>query len=114
FGIVSAEVIECDDYYITDRFGQIIIKGVMPYPSENGEYILNAREVFDNKWGHQYEVINMCTSIALDPNDNAGQRVYLETLFSPNQVEAMYEALDNPYEVLLNKEADKLIQVKGC
>lgn len=114
FGIISAEVLECNDYYVTDKYGNVVVKGTMPYPNENGEYILNAKEVFDNKWGHQYEVINMCTSITLDPGDKVGQRVYLETLFSSRQVESMYDALENPYEVLLNKEADKLVEVKGC
>lgn len=114
FGIVSAEVLECEDYYETDRRGNLIVKGTMPHPKENGEYILRAKEAFDNKWGPQYEVINMCTSITLDPEDKQGQRTYLETIFTPGQVESMYTALDSPYEALMNKDVSKLITVKGC
>lgn len=114
FGIITAEVLECDSVYETDRNNLLVVKGIMPYPKEGGEYILNAKEIYDNKWGYQYEAINMCTSITLDPEDKQGQRVYMETLFSDKQIDAMNEALENPYEVLLNKDVEKLVTVKGC
>lgn len=114
FGIITAEVLECDKTYHTDKNNYLVVKGTMPYPKENGEYILNGKEIYDNKWGYQYEVINMCTSIALSLDDKEGQRVYLETIFTDSQVNTMYEYLDDPYQVLLNKDAERLIQVKGC
>lgn len=115
FGIVEVypeEVIEGKVTYENKR-NTIIVKGTMPPPTVGGVYILIAEETEDPKWGRQYKSLVMTTSIALDADDKDGQKRFLETIFTKNQVKAMYEALDNPYEALLKKNTQELIKIKG-
>lgn len=86
----------------------------MPLPKTGAEYYLEAKEIIDPKWGQQYDVIKMYSSLFLDETDKKGQKLYLGSFFTENQVNNMYEVLENPYESLLNKDVESLIQVNGC
>lgn len=89
-----------------------VAKGEMCKVAIGHQYFLTAEKVTDPKWGDQYEIKSLAANIKVDDRD--GQRKYLESLFTPQQVEAMYEALEDPFNVLLSKSAVELCKVKGC
>ena len=109
FGIICANVIEADEEIQKDKYGKMIVKGIMPEPQPGIKYNLYASYVVDEKWGNQYEVISMYTNLNIDVNDVEGQKEFLKVLFTDNQVDAMYEALENPYMTLYNKDATSLV-----
>lgn len=115
FGIVVASPIEMEKGKpILDKYGTFILKGTMPQPRLGGKYSVSAYEVNDTKWGIQYVITSMYSSLALSEDDYDGQRTFLNTIFTDLQVQNMYAALENPYLALKNKEVDKLITIKGC
>lgn len=97
-----------------DGFGNIIIKGVMPQLEIKNMYNLTAEYVEDPKWGGQYNIIAIYTALAFGENDAIGQKKFLASIFTPLQVENMYNALENPFEVLKANDAAQLVKVKGC
>lgn len=98
----------------TDKFNQITIKGVMPQLVEGNPYNLAADYVEDPKWGGQYNIISIYSAITFGENDKVGQKKFLSTLFTPLQIENMYEALENPYDILKKNDAMSLVKIKGC
>ena len=115
FGIITAFIDEVHEGEpILDNWGKITLKGNMPFPRKMGSYLVEAEEVTDKKWGKQYQVIKMLTTVLLKKDDKDGQRKYLETLFTEKQVSDLYEALDDPYKVLIEKNVKELVKVKGC
>ncbi len=93
---------------------RVVFKGEMPTPKVGAMYTIIANYVDDPKWGGQYNVLSMCDAIVFDLKDEVGKKRYLCSLYTPNQVEEMYKVLDDPYEVLKNKDHMSLIRVKGC
>ena len=98
----------------TDNFNQITIKGTMPQLVIGTPYVLVADYVEDPKWGGQYDIVSIYSAITFGENDKVGQKKFLSTLFTPIQVESMYETLDDPFESLKNNNVEDLIKVKGC
>lgn len=41
------------------------------------------------------------------------KRAFIESVFTPNQVIALYNQYDDPYTLIENKDTDKLVEVKG-
>lgn len=115
FGIieVSAEEVMAGKISYSPRKKSFIVKGVMPEPNMGSVYMLIAEECDDPKWGKQYKALTMTSSVVIGENDADGQKKFLLSLFTPNQVEAMYNALDNPYKVFIDKDTKELIKVKG-
>ena len=97
-----------------DEFGNFIIKGIMLDPKEGEEYQIVADEVEDPKWGVQYNIISFTTNAHVDEGDEGSKRKYLEHVFTQNQVEALYEALEDPFVVLKENNTNELVQVRGC
>lgn len=93
---------------------QFIVKGNMAQPTRGATYNLTAEYVEDPKWGGQYNVIAMCDSINFGEGDSAGQYKFLTAIFTENQVDSMYEILENPFEVLKKRDVQALVQIKGC
>lgn len=94
--------------------GTFVVKGTMPEPIIDGIYLLIAEECEDPKYGKQYKALTMTTSITLEEDDTDGQKRFLLSIFTPSQVEAMYEALENPYKTFIDKDTKELIKVKGA
>ena len=90
----------------------IIIKGNMPELTLEEKYDATVRFVSDPKFGDQFEIIRICMD--LDELDEKGQKALLSRLFTENQLKNLYEALDDPYKVLIDADYEKLVQVKGC
>ena len=92
----------------------ITIKGNMPELQDGMQYKLVAKEVEDKRFGLQYEIKSIASLIQINEDDEVGKKKYLCKLFTEKQVEAMYEALDDPFQVLKDNDVKKLVQVKGC
>lgn len=98
----------------TNKSNRLIAKGTMPTPIEGNEYLITAAYVTHPTFGGQYDIISICQSANFETNDAKGQKKFLSALYTPQQIENMYEALDNPYDVLKNSDSQELVKVKGC
>ena len=105
------EVLKGD--FIGDK-NAMIFKGNMPEPVLGATYIIVADYIDDPKWGKQYDIKSIYSDISFDKNDKSGKQKFLLNLFTPNQVQAMYEAYDDPFSVLDSEDVEKLVQIKGC
>lgn len=114
FGIVVGKPMNIEEGIPVLNNGLAVFKGSMPRPIEHNKYQVIAVETVDPKWGVQYQLKKMYTSIVIDENNEVDKRTYLETFFTPGQVEAMYKGSVDPYKALLNKDAKELTQIKGC
>ena len=99
--------------FIGDKYG-MVFKGNMPEPVLGATYIIIADYVDDPKWGRQYNIKSIYSDVSFDKNDKNGRRKFLSNLFTPYQVEAMYEAYDDPFSILDSEDMEKLVQIKGC
>lgn len=99
--------------FIGDKNG-MIFKGTMPEPSLGATYIIIADYVDDPKWGEQYNIKSIYSDVSFDKNDKSGRQKFLLNLFTPSQVQAMYEVYDDPFSILDAEDVEKLVQIKGC
>jgi exodeoxyribonuclease V alpha subunit len=99
--------------FIGDKNG-MIFKGTMPEPVLGATYIIIADYVEDPKWGRQYNIKSIYSDVSFDKNDKSGRQKFLLNLFTPSQVQAMYDVYDDPFSVLDAEDVEKLVQIKGC
>ena len=99
--------------FIGDLNG-MVFKGNMPEPVLGATYIIIADYVEDPKWGRQYNIKSIYTDVSFDKNDKSGRQKFLLNLFTPSQVQAMYDVYDDPFSVLDAEDVEKLVQIKGC
>ena len=92
----------------------MVFKGNMPEPSLGATYIIVADYIEDPKWGRQYDIKSMYSDVSFDKNDKSGKQKFLLNLFTPNQVQAMYDVYDDPFSILDSEDVEKLVQIKGC
>lgn len=97
-----------------DKNGMAIFKGVMPQLKENNLYNITAEYTEDPKFGGQYNILSIFTALDFGTGDAEGQKKFLSSIFTPLQVTNMYEALDNPFQALKDKDTVSLIKIKGC
>jgi len=97
-----------------NKFNQIIAKGEMSQPIVGNMYCMIADYIDDPKWGGQYNIVSLYSAINFDEADEAGKKKFLSSLFTPLQVESMYNTLDDPYKVLRDNNATELVRIKGC
>lgn len=90
---------------------KIVIKGEMPAPVLQETYVGTITEIEDLKYGRQYEINKIALDIEVKSEE--GKKQFLKKLFTSNQVEAMYDALEDPFTVLKEGEVEKLLHVKG-
>lgn len=90
------------------------MKGTTSRLMEKMQYIASLREIEDKKYGKQYEIISIRPAFDLSENNPTNQKKYLEQLFTPGQVELMYDGIENPFKALKEKDFAKLVQIKGC
>ena len=99
--------------FIGDK-DRMVFKGNMPEPALGAAYIIVADYVEDPKWGRQYNIKSIYTDVSFDKNDKSGRQKFLLNLFTPSQVQAMYEVYDDPFSILDAEDVEKLVQIKGC
>lgn len=97
----------------TNKYNLITIKGVMPSLVDNAIYHVTGVYVDDPKWGGQYNISQIYREISFD-GDAEGKKKFLTSIFTPKQVESMYEALDDPYQTLSDGDVASLVTIKGC
>ena len=97
-----------------DRNGIAIFKGVMPQLQEKNLYNITAEYTEDPKYGGQYNILSIFTALDFGTGDPEGQKKFLSSIYTPLQVTNMYEALDNPFKALKDKDVTSLIKIKGC
>ncbi len=105
--VIKGEPAYCDYKLIT-------VKGTMVEPNVGGQYNLKGEFVDDPKWGKQYNIVSFNAAVPLTTDDKFAQKKYLCSLYTPLEVENMYNALDNPYKALYDKNTAALITVNGC
>lgn len=98
----------------TDAYNCLIIKGVMPPLVRGKTYFLTAEYVDDPKWGGQYNIISIYSTITLDDNSGESRKKFLLSLYTELQVKNMYDALSDPFSTLEQNDASQLVKVKGC
>ena len=114
FGIIVCSINSIKTGELADTLftSEVVFKGTMPYPVVGNTYNIKAEYVCDLKWGDQYNIISMFTAVSFDTAD--GKRKFLESIFTPYQVENMYEALTDPFTALDTRNYTDLIKIKGC
>jgi exodeoxyribonuclease V alpha subunit len=116
FGIVTVipKDMIVDDIYsnpIVDKYNSFCIKGKMPTMNKAYEYNITAKQINDDKWGIQYEL--MFISQDVDVSTEEKQKKYLEYILTPLQIDNLYNALPNPFKVIQEGDIQTLQLVKG-
>jgi exodeoxyribonuclease V alpha subunit len=89
----------------------IIVKGVMPKLDKDVDYVLQAKQVVDPKWGIQY----LCEGIRMDYDldKKEDQIKFFSYFLTENQIESLYSMYDNPVPILKNSDIESLTKIKG-
>lgn len=112
WGIISCYIESVEEGNWDEPY--IICKGEMAEPILGQSYKITGNMVHDAKYGDQLDIINMRSVVDFDESNDRGKRQFLSSIFTPLQVQNMYEALSDPYAALKNNDSKELIKVKGC
>lgn len=112
WGIISCYIESVEEGKWDEPY--IICKGEMAEPILGQSYKITGNMVHDAKYGDQLDIINMRSVVDFDESNDRGKRQFLSSIFTPLQVQNMYEALSDPYTALKNNDSKELIKVKGC
>lgn len=110
FGIIKWQLLENIEGIVSSQFPLVTGKFYFE-PNERIEYILQVKEVFHPKYGQQYEVISWRENI--DFSKVSGQKTFLSTFLTENQIDNLYNLYDNPLKIISEHDVDSLIKVKG-
>jgi exodeoxyribonuclease V alpha subunit len=116
YTIASFEPIEIEEgeLEINPTYNTFTIKGELPPLRERGEYYFTVEEGEKHpQFGISYELIFMRQDIQLDTNDEQSIKNFLRVIMTDRQVKALYEAFDNPMEVIEAGDIVKLTEAKG-
>lgn len=112
FGIISATVLDTlQGEPQTNKWGTITLTGNMCEINDDEIYIVTGKEVDNEKFGLQYQVLFMCTDIKL--TNKSDQYKFLEKILPEKQCVDIFKAFENPMEILENKDVKSLCTVKG-
>lgn len=75
------------------------------------EYIAEVDEE-ETKYGWTYPLKKLKIEEKAELSEE-DKRIFIESVFTPLQVEALYASYDDPYTLIQNKDTDKLVTVKG-
>ena len=115
FVAVVKEVIEGSD----DNFVNIMVSssssikaaGVVSFePKTQSVYVLMGDYIKDEKWGWQFKIDGGYEEVSLD--NKSDQRLFLEQILTERQVNSLYDAFENPFEYIENKDVSKLMEAK--
>lgn len=96
---------------VLSSYGTLSVKGICGQLNYTSTYKLIAKEVTDPKYGVGYEIVYI--NEIVDLSDKEKQKMYLKKILPPNQVQVMYETLNDPYEDIKKADVDKLCSVRG-
>lgn len=100
-----------DEAYTSYGEKTIIVKGVMPKLDKDIDYILQAKQVVDPKWGLQYQCENISMNYDLDKKED--QVKFFSYFLTDLQIELLYSLYDNPIPLLKERKIEELIKIKG-
>lgn len=112
FAIVSWEVIETEEGEpeLHPSFNTITTKGNMSSFSRLETYTIVAREA-PNDYGMQYDLVYI--GQPADMTSRSAQKTFLSRILTENQVENIFDTLDNPVEIIADHNVKELTKVKG-
>lgn len=115
FGIVVCSIQEMKSGQLHEGVvkDNVVFKGPMADPIIGEWYNVTAEYTDDTRWGGEYRIINIALHTIFKTNDKEGQKRYLMSLFTPSQIEALYDALPDPFDTFINHRAEDLVQVNG-
>ena len=106
------------EYPTTDgfqtKYGQVTIIGVQPaLEDDDTVYTITATQKYEEKFNeYQYEVVHVQEQ--RDLNSAEEKRAFLQTFLTDKQVNSLYEAFADPFEVLESGDVSELTsKVKG-
>lgn len=106
WGIVNVCTIEDDGFYNEN----LVLKGDLPEINYGETYKVIAEETQD-KYGISYKIKMMMPYNTL--KSNRQWQLFLSTIISPKQVEAIFNTLQNPIKAIEDKNVEELCKVKG-
>ena len=89
----------------------IIVKGNMPYLDKDIDYILQAKQILDPKWGVQYRCENIRMNYDLDKKED--QVKFFSYFLTEKQIESLYSYYDDPIPLLKESNIEALTLIKG-
>jgi exodeoxyribonuclease V alpha subunit len=94
-----------------DKGGKTItIKGNCPTVERGGKYSFSAKEVADDKWGMQYQIIFINEDVNLESEDD--KRRFLSQIVTPSQLETLY-TLPDAFKTIKDEDVHTLSKLKG-
>lgn len=93
------------------KTNDITFKGRVPELDGGTRYKIVADLKQDAKYGWQYDIVSINSVVKLDTEKDV--RAFLGYVFTENQINALYEAHQNPIEILENNDIQALCQIKG-
>ena len=112
FATFSAEVVKVKQGNpIMSRYSDLRLKGNVPSLDMNKTYSFCGEYVHHEKFGDQYKIIYMNEFQEItDPEE---QKSFLHYILTDHQFEMLYEAFENPYEIIKNGDIKSLCTVSG-
>lgn len=89
----------------------IVVRGVMPKLDKDIDYVLQAKQVIDPKWGMQYRCENIRMDYDLDKKED--QIKFFSYFLTENQIEGLYSLYENPIPLLKKSDIESLTKIKG-
>lgn len=112
FATFSAEVVKVKQGNpIISRYGDLRLKGNVPSLDMDKTYSFCGEYVHHEKFGDQYKIIYM--NEFQDITDPEEQKSFLRFILTDHQFEMLYEAFENPYEIIKNGDVKSLCTVSG-
>ena len=106
WGIINVRTIEDDEL----GFEHLILKGDLPEINYSETYKVIAEETQD-KYGISYKIKMMMPYNTL--KNNGQWKLFLSTIISPNQVDALFDTIQDPIKAIEAKDILTLCKVKG-
>ncbi|MEX3625149.1 AAA family ATPase [Viridibacillus arvi] len=116
FTIASFEPIEIEEgeLEVHPVYKTFTIKGELPPLRDKGEYYFTIEEGERHpQFGVSYENIFMRQDINLDTSNKESVKSFLKVIMTENQVNALYEAFDDPMSIIESGDVSKLTEAKG-
>ena len=114
--IFQQDTFQIISFTVTDlnsdlRGTNITVKGTAPTVEYGMTYKIIVKEVIDKKYGKQYELISIRTDY--DMSDGNQVKKFFSFFLTGRQIDSLFQNLEDPVEVLENKDVEKLCTIKG-
>lgn len=109
----SEPILTTDNNTDKEVYLEHTFKGECPTLELTSSYMVKAKRVKDEKFGLQYQIEQIYIPFEFKKDDKEGKRTFLEHIFTPGQVESLYETLEEPFDTLQSEDYVALCSVKG-